>query len=919
MPLQPGERVGPYEIVAFLGAGGMGEVYRARDTRLGRAVAIKILSADIANDAQLRERFEREAQTISTLNHPSICTLHDVGRHPSTSSGHAVDYLVMEFLEGETLADRLARGPLPLKDALTIAAQVGDGLEAAHRHGIVHRDLKPGNIMLVKAEGAARSQAKLLDFGLAKLRGGVADNTPVVVSAARTDVGSLTAVGAVLGTLQYMSPEQLEGRDADARADIFALGTVLYEMVTGRKAFEGKSQVCLMAAILEHEPPPISSLQPISPRALDHLVRGCLAKAPAERWQNATDVVKQITWIADEIAQPRDQPLRRTSLLRERAFWVAGLLVLASAVGVLVLRQRSAPPAAKDVVRFEIPPPPGAFFPGSNSTPRMAVSPDGKSVVYTVNLRDGKPDQLWIRRFDSTQAAPLVTVTDVTNENVQQPFWSPDSRFVGFFVDGKLRKVDVSNGVVQTLCSVAGSNFGGTWNADGTIVFGSSQTRGLHRIAAAGGVPSQVTRVDDATETAHLWPRFLPDGRRLLYQSISRTENRAVHVASLDDKTSTKILTSLFMADFAPPDHLLFLREGALLAQRFDVGRLTLEGEPIPIAEDVQASPPNGRAGFSVSANGVLVYRAGTSTTDNDSQLAWFDRSGKELRTVGRAMSVRGLDLSPSGDRAVIHREEGNGAGDLWIMDVERDSMSRLTFDPARHNTSPVWSADGRILFAKAGTALSWTIYEKHPDRSGAERIVYESKTDAVPYSVSPDGKTLVFTEVSAGGGADVLMMPLAGGKPSVVTAAPTAQGLAQISPDGRWIAYASAESGRAEVYIQSFPAGGTKYPVSTTGGSQPRWRGDGRELFFRPQFLGSEIAIMSAAVEATGNDLRVGAPARLLDVTVSTVFHAAPIFTYAVTRDGQRFLVSRAKGGASTASEVPLTVVLNWDAAIHR
>jgi serine/threonine protein kinase len=913
MPLQPGERLGPFEIVAFIGAGGMGEVYRARDTRLGRTVAIKILSGEIANDVQLRERFEREAQTISTLNHPSICTLHDVGRERD------VDFLVMEFLEGETLADRLARGPLPLKDALTIAAQVGDGLEAAHRHGIVHRDLKPGNIMLVKAEGTARSQAKLLDFGLAKLRGGIADNTPVVVSAARTDVGNLTAVGAVLGTLQYMSPEQLAGRKADAQSDIFALGTVLYEMVTGRKAFEGKSQVSLMAAILEHDPPPISSLQPISPRALDHLVRGCLAKEPAERWQNAADVVKQIRWIADEIAQPRDQPVGRTSLIRERAIWAAGLLVLASAIGVLVLRQRAAPATTTDVVRFEIPPPPGAFFPGANSTPRMAVSPDGKSVVFTVNFRDGKPDQLMIRRFDSTRATPLVTVTDVANESVQQPFWSPDNRFVGFFFDGKLKKVEVSSGVVQTLCSVPGNNFGGAWNADGTIVFGSTGTRGLQRIAAAGGVPSQVTRVDEAKETAHLWPRFLSDGRHVLYQSMSTTEDRAVYVASLDDGTRTKLLTSLLMVDFAPPDHLLFLREGSLLAQRFDVARLTLEGEPIPIAEDVQASPPNGRAGFSVSTNGVLVYRAGTSTTGNDSQLAWFDRSGKELRTVGPAMSIRGLDLSPSGDRAVIHREEGNGSGDLWIVDVERESMSRLTFDPVRHNSSPVWSPDDRIIFAKAGTALSWTIYEKNPDRAGAEGIVYESKTDAVPYSVSPDGKTLVFTERSAGGAANVLMMPLAGGKQTVVTDAPTAQGLAQISPNGRWIAYTSGESGRAEVYIQSFPAGGTKYPVSTTGGSQPRWRGDGSELFFRPQFLGNEIAIMSAAVEPTENGLRVGVPARLFDVTVSTLFHATPFFTYAVTRDGQRFLVSRAKGGASAAYEVPLTVVLNWNAAVDR
>jgi serine/threonine protein kinase len=913
MPLEPGLQLGPYVITGLIGAGGMGEVYRGRDTRLGRTVAIKVLSAEIADKPALRERFEREAQSISTLNHPAICTLYDVGRH------EGLDYLVMEFLQGETLADRLARGPIPLKEALTIAAEIGEGLEVAHRHGIVHRDLKPANVMLVTDGARSAVQPKLLDFGLAKRRG-VSDSTPVVVSAARTDVGNFTTVGTVLGTLQYMSPEQLQGAEADGRSDIFALGTVLHEMLTGRKAFEGKSQVSLMAAILEHDPPPVSSLQPVSPRALDHVVRGCLAKDPGERWQSVADVVKQVKWIAEESAKPPEAAPVRSGGRRERVIVSAGLVALAVAVGALVSRLLISPPPPDLLIRFDIQPPSGAVFPGANFTPRMAVSPNGQFVAFTTNFQDGKPDHLWIRRLDSVRATALVTMAEGTREPVQQPFWSPDSRFIGFFVDGKLRKVSVPDGVVQTLCSVPGNQYAGTWNEDGTILFGSSETNGLRRVSASGGVPSQVTTLDASSgDFQHLWPRFLPDGRHFLYQVRRQSlDQHEIYVSSLDDTSRVSLLKSAYMADFAPPDRVLFVNEGALLTQRFDASTLQLREEPVVVAEGVQTTP-NGRAGFSVSANGVLVYRATEGVSAADSQLAWLDRSGKDISRVGSAASIRGFELSPAGDRAVFHVEERPGSGDLWIADIERGSRSRLTFDPARHNSAPVWSPDGnRIIFTKS--APSWALYEKNSNGVGDERLLYESKTPITPWSVSQDGKTLVLSESAPATGADLMTMPLAGGSaPSIFIKAPAQQTFGHLSPDGNWLAYTSTESGTAEVYVQSFPTPGTRYQVSKDGGFQPRWRGDGRELFFRQVETGGPISISAATVEPAGSGLRIGAPTRLFDVQVSTTLHTTPMVTYAVTSDGQRFLVARAQGETTTPFELPLTVVVNWDGALKR
>ena len=632
-------------------------------------------------------------------------------------------------------------------------------------------------------------------------------------------------------------------------------------------------------------------------------------------------MVKQLKWIAEESdAPPAIAPAARAVSRKERVAWMAGLAVLVVAVAALAIRvfvgTRTAPHAQ---IRFEMPPPDGSVFPGANGTPRVAVSPDGRYVAFTINRRDGKADQLLIRRLDSLQPTPLVIITDIVNESVQQPFWSPDSRFVGFFVDGKLKKVDVMGGVVQTLSNVPGNNYGGTWSADGTILIGASGTRGIQRVPAGGGVPAQVTRLE-SKETAHLWPRFLPDGRHFLYHAHG-TDGRAIYVGSLDEPTRVRLFNSLYMADFAPPDRLLFVREGALLAQRLDTRTLRLQGEPAAVIEGVQASPVNGRAAFSVSSNGVLVYRAGSGEISGDSQLAWLDRSGKEIATLGPPAAIRGLELSPTGERAALHTEDANDTGDIWIADLQRaGSLSRLTFDPARHNHSPVWSPDGRrIIFGKSSVD-SWAIYDQDSNNLGSERLLYESKTRVFPWSVSPDGKTLVIAQINPDTGVDLMIMPLAAGStPSVFIKAPGTQAFGQVSPDGRWIAYNSNESGTQEVFVESFPTRGTKYLVSTKGGGQPRWRRDGRELLYRETTNGGPVVFMAVNVEPMGSGLRFGIPARLLGSTVSSVAHITPAFTYAVAADGQRILVARTQGEGASFLEKPLTVVVNWDATLTR
>jgi Tol biopolymer transport system component len=587
------------------------------------------------------------------------------------------------------------------------------------------------------------------------------------------------------------------------------------------------------------------------------------------------------------------------------------------AIAARLLRESPPPP---QTIRFDVSPPPGGIFPGADSTPRMAMSPDGRYLAFTANLQDGKPDQLWIRRLDSLDATQLTSLDTTAGEPAQQPFWSPDSRFVGFFHDGKLKKVDIEGRVVQTLCNVPGTNFGGAWNSDGMILFGSNGTEGLQLVSAGGGVPAPVTTLEATPkETRHLWPRFLPDGRHFMYQAQGESAGDAtIFVAALDAPGRTPVIKSAHMVEFAPPDLLLFVRDDALLAQRFDIDSLELRGDPVAVTESVQMAG-NGRAGFTVSATGVLAYRS-SSSGGSDLQLAWLDRSGREVGIVGEPATFRGLELSPDDRLIAAHKEEAPGSGDLWVLDIQRGSTTRLTFDAQQHNTSPTWSPDGRrIVFAKSRGG-AFAVYERAATGVGDERMIYESKPGAIPWSVSPDGKALVITENQGVTGADLGTLGLDGSDtPATFVNAPALQALGQLSPDGRWIAYASGESGQPEVYVRSFPAGETRYQISTGGGSQPRWRAGGRELFYRANAAIGRSALLAVSVEPEGNALRLSTPKPLFELFWPGAGHAVPVFSYDVTSDGQRFLVARPAGqGGATVFETPVTVVVNWDAAFR-
>jgi eukaryotic-like serine/threonine-protein kinase len=649
MALSPGTRLGVYEILALLGAGGMGEVYKARDPRLGRTVAIKILPSELA-EVERRQRFEREAQAIASLNHPHICVVHDVGQHAG------IDFLVMELLEGETLADRIAKGPIAFDQLLTYAIQIGDALDKAHRHGVTHRDLKPGNIMLTK------SGVKLLDFGLAKVQQAGLVPTQTIAATLTAAARPLTMQGAILGTLQYMSPEQLEGGEADARSDIFAFGALLYEMATGRRAFEGKSQVSLIAAILDHDPPPVSSLQNVTPQRFDDVIRICLAKNPDERWQNAADLVHELKLLG--IPSSAATAAVKQISTRERFMWTAAVVVAVVVVmaATLVVRRPADPARAS----FEV----QTNSPGNNAPFMITLSPDGKNLVARVT--EGEIPRLWMR--------PIERVTGMTlrgTEGASYPFWSSDGRYVGFFADGKLKTVDILGAPPQSLADAPNAR-GGTWSRDGAILYAAGATGPLFRVAASGGQPVQVTELNKRrNETAHLFPCFLPDGDHFLYLAISSTANEsAVYVGSLESKNVKRLVASATKVEFSAPDLLLFLRENTLMAQRLDVSRLGLSGDPFQVAEQVAWSGSTGAAGFTVSANGVLAFRTGGLSQGR--QLVWVDRDGKNQGTVGTASLYENPRLSPDGKRLAVYRPTGEATSgsSTWTATTARASRS---------------------------------------------------------------------------------------------------------------------------------------------------------------------------------------------------------------------------------------------------
>jgi Tol biopolymer transport system component len=883
--LTPGTRLGPYEIVSPLGAGGMGEVYRATDTRLGRTVAIKVLPAHLSTAPEVRERFEREARAISSLSHAHICTLHDIGRQDG------IDYLVMEYLEGETLVARLAKGPLAPDQVLRYGIEIAEALDRAHRQGIVHRDLKPGNVMITKAG------AKLLDFGLAKFRPPTA--VPVISSAFTslpTEAKPLTTEGSIVGTFQYMSPEQLEGKEPDARTDIVAFGVLLYEMATGRKAFTGKSQASLIAAILEREPPPISSLQPMSPPALDRVVRTCLAKDPDDRWQNAHDLWNELRWIQEAgSAAGVAAPVAAQRNTRERLAWVAAATCAAAAIvfAGLWIAGRTAPAVtyasmlAPEKAPFE-------FTVGP-----MAVSPDGRQVAFVA----GGERALWVRRLDGAAAVPLPAT-----RGANAPFWSPDNRFVAFFADGKLKKIDVSGGPAQILAD-APQGRGGSWSREGVIVFCGGTRDGLSRVASSGGPISRATRLDvSRAEFSHRWPWFLPDGRHFLFLIQSnRPDTRGIAVASLDSPAPELLVPgNNSNPAYSPPGYLLFFRDRTVLAQPFDARRLRLEAEPFPVGEDVQDfGGSQGHAIFSASQNGVLAYQGGSS--GGLSQLTWSDRSGKTIETIGEPGPILWPRLSHDGRRVAYQSvDAGSGTGDVWVYDLTRRVPTRLTFDPA-DDTAPMWSPDdSRIAFC--GGPNDSEIHVKSATGAGRDELLYRADRGNVFLNDwSKDGRFILFSVDGANSRRDVWALSVADRKATPWQQTPVFEAGAQFSPDGKWIAYISDESGRFELYVQPFPGPGGKWQISKGGGLPARWRADGRELFY----VSFDRKLMAVDVKA-GDTFENAVPRVLFESRIKVY----PGWQFDVTPDGQRFLID---SDLVEASSAPITLVLNWTAGVKR
>jgi len=898
MSLAPGTRLGPYEITAPLGAGGMGEVYRARDTRLGRDVAIKVMPAHLADDPARRERFEREARAVSALNHPHICTLHDIGAQEI--DGRRVDYLVMEHVEGESLAERLAKGPLPPEQVLRCAVEIADALDRAHRKGIIHRDLKPGNIMLT------RGGAKLLDFGLAKLTeagasgGGPSGGGPAAPGATggsilATTTRNLTAEGTIVGTFQYMAPEQLEGKEADSRTDIFAFGAVLYEMATGRKAFEGQSQASLIASILKEQPRPIADVQPLTPLGLDRVVRACLAKDPDERIQSGHDVKLQLEWVMEGTTPQGASGLSAAGAAAGGArLWqaVAGVLLAAIALlAFLHFRPASAPPA-RPALRFTISQQPKILWRPWNS---MALSPDGLKLVFYADGADG--GRLFLRTLDEVAIKPL---PGTDQGNASFPFWAPDSRSIGFFAGGKLKRIDIAGGPPTIICD-AGDGRGGAWAPDGTIVFSPTIGTGLVRVAASGGAPAPVTTCDaDKEPGGHLWPGFLPDGRHFTFVASGAVRSESwLSVGSLDSPEVTRLWAAESGAQYAPPGYMLFLRGNTLFAQPFDAGALAARGDAMPIVEAVSRNTDSLFSAFSVSNEGTLVFKTGS---DLERQIGIYDRAGRPLGRTGPFGDIGNPELSPDGTRLALDRIESNALNpDIWVVDLQRGTSSRFTFD-ADNEHSPAWSPDSATLYYIARSDDRDGLRAKPASGSTAEKEVLPGDASRwVSGQVTRDGSHYVFSRGTNSG--DIWLAALKGDTtPHPYMETPFSETRPQVSPDGRWLAYESDESGRSEIYIQTFPHPGGKWQISAGGGVQPRWRADHKELFF----FALDRTLMAVPLREEGGSLVPGSPEPLFVSGLAVVGK----YRYTVSADGQRFYLAEATDDRQGA---PIDVVLNW------
>ena len=894
MPLAPGTQLGPYEISAPLGAGGMGEVYRARDTRLERTVAIKILPEQVSKDLVRKQRFEREAKTISGLNHPHICVLHDIG------SQDGVDYLVMECVEGETLAKRLEKGALPLEQVLKYGAQIADALDKAHRSGVVHRDLKPGNIMLT-ATGT-----KLLDFGLAKPTA-PATSVATMTAAALTQDSPVTEQGTIVGTFQYMSPEQVEGKELDGRSDIFSLGAVLYEMLTGQKAFAGKSQLIVASAILEKEPAPISSIKPMTPPALDHVIRKCLAKDLEDRWQSAHDLKGELEWISqasqEAVALPVPSRHRQFGILSAGLLMVVGTVL---AVAAVILWNRQPRSLARPLTRFAISLPPGETAP-LVTWPAVAISPDGTQLVYAAGRGESK--RLYLRFMDRFE----VTLLEGT-ENASSPFFSPDSQWVGFFADGKLKKINLRGGFPMTVCEASANDRGGSWGPDDTIIFAPGPIFGLMRVPASGGTPQALTTLDSGRrERTHRWPEILPGGKAVLFtiggvDSPDYYLDAKIAVQSLETGKKEILPVEGTFARYDPAGYLVLAQRGGLFAVPFDVKGLQVTGPPVRVLDDLAMDALTGAIDFSLSRTGSLAYIPG-GWSYADFVLAWVDRKALVQPLPAPAHGYSNPHLSPDGKRVAFIDQGGRSAG-IWVYDIPQGTMMRLTYGAS--DLSPLWSPDGKGIAYMEESNRTFAIKWKPADGSGAEETLLGAQNYLqVPVSWSPDGKFLAYTSVgSAAATVHIWILPLEGERKPREFVTGSLQGTARFSPDGHWIAYSSSESSRAEVYVQPFPGPGGKWQISTEGGNWPVWARSGRELFY---LNGSKI--MSVAV-TTEPGFAVSTPRLLADVPVQTSSFYGANGEFDVSPDGQHFLFVKAREQTALPAEV--RVVLNWGEALN-